>query len=566
MPAVKGAVRRSQLVTTYGVGSIIALGDESFIVTGIDRWGISDANLHEPRLERELTVNGFVVPPATDDGDIPVARFPRWYSCPKCKRLDEHRRLTTFESNVCGDCNRPLVPSRFVMVCPRGHIDDFPYVRWVHEGRPRQGVTHALFIEAHGATASLRDIEIRCSCGGKRTMDKAFDRFALRDVTRCFGNRPWLGREQEDCDQPVRTLQRGASNVWFGSHRSVISIPPWSDAAFQLLDRHWDILRALPPAALESAIEAIGLTAGTNFTTSDLVDAVRERKRRQEGAEDPTSEAEIRRDEYRALNFGQGDTLGSQFAASEATRSPSLSDGISKLMLVTRLREVRALQGFSRILPPGGSDTLAPLFMTDPGWRPAIEVRGEGLFLVLDEARILAWEQQQNVVERIRDLDQRYAARARRWGQEPDRIITPRLVLIHTFAHALVDQLALDAGYPAASLRERLYIGDNMQGFLIYTASTDAAGSLGGLVAQGEPARLEQAVTSAVVRASWCSADPICVETEAQGADGLNLAACHACALLPETSCEEMNILLDRALMVGAPGDPALGFFADLLA
>jgi hypothetical protein len=566
MPAVKGAVRRSQLVTTYGVGSIIALGDESFIVTGIDRWGISDANLHEPRLERELTVNGFVVPPATDDGDIPVARFPRWYSCPKCKRLDEHRRLTTFESNVCGDCNRPLVPSRFVMVCPRGHIDDFPYVRWVHEGRPRQGVTHALFIEAHGATASLRDIEIRCSCGGKRTMDKAFDRFALRDVTRCFGNRPWLGREQEDCDQPVRTLQRGASNVWFGSHRSVISIPPWSDAAFQLLDRHWDILRALPPAALESAIEAIGLTAGTNFTTSDLVDAVRERKRRQEGAEDPTSEAEIRRDEYRALNFGQEDTLGSQFAASEATRSPSLSDVISKVMLVTRLREVRALQGFSRILPPGGSDTLAPLFMTDPGWRPAIEVRGEGLFLVLDEARILAWEQQQNVVERIRDLAQRYAARARRWGQEPDRIITPRLVLIHTFAHALVDQLALDAGYPAASLRERLYIGDNMQGFLIYTASTDAAGSLGGLVAQGEPARLEQAVTSAVVRASWCSADPICVETEAQGADGLNLAACHACALLPETSCEEMNILLDRALMVGAPGDPALGFFADLLA
>ena len=350
------------------------------------------------------------------------------------------------------------------MVCPRGHIDDFPYLRWVHEGRPREGVTHALSIEAHGATASLRDIEIRCSCGGKRTMDKAFDRFALRDVTRCFGNRPWLGREQEDCDQPVRTLQRGASNVWFGSHRSVISIPPWSDAAFQLLDRHWDILRALPPAALESAIEAIGLTAGTNFTTSDLVDAVRERKRRQEGAEDPTSEAEIRRDEYRALNFGQEDKLGSQFAASEAARPSSLSDVIGKVMLVTRLREVRALQGFSRILPPGGSETLAPLFTTDPGWRPAIEVRGEGLFLVFDDARILAWEQQQNVIQRIRDLDRRYAARARRWGQEPDRVITPRLVLIHTFAHALVDQLALDAGYPGriasrASVHRRQHAG-----------------------------------------------------------------------------------------------------------
>jgi hypothetical protein len=566
MPAVKGAVRRSQLVTTYGVGSIVALGDESFIVAGIDRWGISDPNLHEPRLERELVVGGFVVPPATDGGDIPVVRFPRWYSCPKCKRLDEHRRLTTFESNVCGDCNRTLVPSRFVMVCPRGHIDDFPYMRWVHEGRPGDGVTHILSIEARGATASLRDIEIQCSCGRKRTMDKAFDRFALRDVTRCFGNRPWLGREQEECDQSVRTLQRGASNVWFGSHRSVISIPPWSDAAFQLLDRHWDIFRALPAAALGPAIEAVGLTAGTNFTTADLVEAVQERKRRQEGAEGPTSEAEIRRDEYRALNVGQEDAVGSQFAAREVARSPAVADLISKVMLVTRLREVRALQGFSRILPPGGPETMAPLFTADPNWRPAIEVRGEGLFLLLDQEHVVAWEQQQNVVDRIRDLNRRYGDRARRWGQEPDRVITPRLVLIHTLAHALVDQLALDAGYPAASLRERLYVGADMHGFLIYTATTDSAGSLGGLVAQGDPGRLEQAVTSAVARASWCSADPICVETEAQGADGLNLAACHACTLLPETSCEEMNILLDRALLVGSPEDPSFGFFADFLA
>jgi hypothetical protein len=234
-------------------------------------------------------------------------------------------------------------------------------------------------------------------------------------------------------------------------------------------------------------------------------------------------------------------------------------------MLVTRLREVRALQGFSRILPPAGGDTLAPLFTSDPRWRPAIEVRGEGLFLVLDEGRLDAWERQDDVVARIRELDARYVARARRWNHEPDRQITPRLVLIHTLAHALVDQLALDAGYPAASLRERLYVGPEMSGFLIYTATTDSAGSLGGLVAQGEPLRLEQAVTSAIARAAWCSADPICVETEAQGADGLNLAACHACSLLPETSCEEMNILLDRALLVGTPEDSSIGFFADML-
>lgn len=565
MPAIKGAVRRSQVVTTYGVGAIVALGDESFMVAGIDRWGISAPNLHERRLERELMVSGFVVPPATDEGDIPVVRFPRWYSCPKCQRLDEHRKLTNFESNVCGDCSRTLVPSRFVMVCPRGHIDDFPYMRWVHNGKPEEGVPHILSIEAKGATASLRDIEIRCSCGRKRTMDKAFDKFALRDVTKCFGNRPWLGRDQEDCDQSVRTLQRGASNVWFGSHRSVISIPPWSDTAFQLLDRHWDIFRALSPAVLGPTIESIGLTGGTGFTTDDLVEAVHERKRRQEGAEGPTSEEAIRHDEYRALTAGQEDKPGSQFAAHEVEPPESLRATIAKVMLVTRLREVRALQGFSRVLPPAGGDTLAPLFTSDPRWRPAIEVRGEGLFLTLDPGWLADWEAKPEVVARIRKLNARYAARAERWGQAPDRQITPRLMLIHTLAHAVIDQLALDAGYPAAALRERLYVGPEMSGFLVYTATTDSAGSLGGLVAQGEPLRLEQAIASAVARASWCSADPICVETEAQGADGLNLAACHACSLLPETSCEEMNILLDRALLVGTPEDSSIGFFAGML-
>jgi hypothetical protein len=565
MPPVKGSVRRSQLVTTYGVGSIIALGDESFMVAGIDRWGISDPNLHEPRLERELMVAGFVVPPATDGPDIPVVRFPRWYSCPRCNRLNNHRRLTTFESNLCGDCARPLVPSRFVMVCPRGHIDDFPYMRWVHEGAAAEGQSHSLTIRARGTTASLRDILIECSCGRKRTMDKAFDRFALRDVSRCFGNRPWLGNDQEECDQPVRTLQRGASNVWFGSHRSVISIPPWSDAAFQLLDRHWDVLRVLPPATLEPVIADIGLTKGTNFAASDLAEAVHERRKRQEGGEGPTSEEEIRHDEYRALEIGQADTPGSQFAAHAVEIPDELQSYLSTVMLVTRLREVRALHGFSRILPPGGPETMASLFTNDPRWRPAIEVKGEGLFLVFESARLEAWEGLESVRQRARTLNDRYAERARRWGFEPDRVVTARLLLIHTFAHAIIDQLALDAGYPAASLRERLYVGADMQGLLVYTATTDSAGSLGGLVAQGEPLRLGQAVSSAITRAAWCSADPICIETEAQGADGLNLAACHACSLLPETSCEEMNILLDRALLVGTPGEPATGFFSDLL-
>jgi hypothetical protein len=262
---------------------------------------------------------------------------------------------------------------------------------------------------------------------------------------------------------------------------------------------------------------------------------------------------------------GQRDEPGSQFAAHETQIALGLERFVEKVMLVTRLREVRALQGFTRIVPPGGgSDDLAPLFASDPSWRPAIEVKGEGIFITLRTDAIEAWERQKNVVARATRINARYRDRFERWGAEPDRDITPRHLLVHTLAHALIDQFALDAGYPAASLRERLYVDDEMASLLIYTATTDSAGSLGGLIAQGETTRLEQAVIGAVVRAAWCSADPVCIEAEGQGVDALNLAACHACMLLPETSCEEMNLLLDRALLVGTPEDAEIGFFASL--
>jgi hypothetical protein len=139
------------------------------------------------------------------------------------------------------------------------------------------------------------------------------------------------------------------------------------------------------------------------------------------------------------------------------------------------------------------------------------------------------------------------------------------MVLLHTLAHVLINEWSLEAGYPAAALRERLYAADGMAGVLVYTATSDSAGSLGGLVAQGEPDHLDRTIRSAVHRAEWCSSDPLCVESEASGTGGTNLAACHACVMLPETSCEHNNILLDRALLVGTPEDPHSGFFVDAL-
>lgn len=126
-------------------------------------------------------------------------------------------------------------------------------------------------------------------------------------------------------------------------------------------------------------------------------------------------------------------------------------------------------------------------------------------------------------------------------------------VAIHTLAHVLIDQLSLDAGYPAASLRERLFVDDEMAGLLIYTASSDSAGSLGGVASQAEQEPFASALHEGLIRLSWCSADPVCVEAGASGTDALNLAACHACVLVPETSCELNNTFLDRALLFGSP-------------
>jgi hypothetical protein len=250
----------------------------------------------------------------------------------------------------------------------------------------------------------------------------------------------------------------------------------------------------------------------------------------------------------------------------------ALSQWFSHLVRVVRLREVSALKGFTRIHPPGDpeSPNYAQLSLRGLGWLPAIEVRGEGIYLELSSDSLARWETQAGVVERIRALDQRYQADwKQRFGEEkPPRPITPRRVLVHTFAHALMRQLTLDCGYSSTALRERLYVdhGDaQMAGLLIYTATTDDDGTLGGLQREGMPERMERTIQAAIQAQAWCSSDPLCIEDLLVGEAGMSLAACHACVLSPETSCEAFNQFLDRARLVGVPADPSLGFFHSLV-
>jgi Domain of unknown function (DUF1998) len=144
-----------------------------------------------------------------------------------------------------------------------------------------------------------------------------------------------------------------------------------------------------------------------------------------------------------------------------------------------------------------------------------------------------------------------------------------RLVLVHSLAHALMRRLVLESGYSEASIRERLYArepdqeGGPMAGFLLYTAASDSEGTLGGLVALGEPDELRGHLEGALRDAELCASDPLCAEHPPDD-DGTTLhgAACHACLFAPETSCERGNRYLDRAVLTDLVTGTEIGLFS----
>ncbi|MFJ5921248.1 DrmB family protein [Kitasatospora sp. NPDC092948] len=595
----RGAVRRAQAITTYGVGSLVAVDQESFIVSGIDeagdQWSRDEAPvIHERRLARVLGVQHFRLPPASTDGSrdgIRVRRFPLWHHCPECHALDHVAKFNSPPGrNECGECAEPLVPSRFVVACEDGHISDFPYRDWLHRQQKGEGRSAAcggrMSLRSSGRTSSLRSVVLSCSCGvPDASMEGSFRRGALRDLgIGCRGERPWLkGAERVPCSRALRTLQRGSSSVWQPVLRSALSIPPWSDTRMNVLYEHWDVLRtAADINQLAIHLSYLFKDVPAPMTAQQVwerINAMEAEDPTDEGAADRTQDQRylaLRNLEYERLCAGNPEESG-QYTEQFICEPPAGDDeplhelGLVAPMLVKKLREVRALKAFTRVVDPESSAEghEAALSAAPTTWLPAMEVHGEGVFLRFDEKRLDAWAEHPEVVDRVARMRDRHQQVLTERATDPTLVptspATPRMALLHTFAHVMINEWSLDSGYPAASLRERIYSGEDIAGVLIYTATSDSAGSLGGLVAQGEVDRLGQAVRSAVRRAEWCSADPLCMETEISGAGGTNLAACHACVMLPETSCEHNNGLLDRALLVGTPENPAVGFFADLL-
>ncbi|RQD69391.1 MAG: DUF1998 domain-containing protein [Tindallia sp. MSAO_Bac2] len=584
-----GEIRRSNMITTFGAGALVDFPKFSGIMAGIDSWKIplnaKELRISERNLENLLGKEYFVQPTAPEadnryGGDdsfaIPAFRFPNMYYCPKCHMLDYYWKIFKRQKAQCIECNSVLIPSRFITSCINGHIDDFPYTAWVHKGKTCE--KPVLTLNYEGKTGGLDSIIIGCeACKAKRSMEGSMSKDALKGF-KCYGKMPWLrdnrGKEIKDtqvCHAKIRTLQRSASNVYYSVNQSALTIPPWSNIIHEEIKKNEDaieICNNMEMPLRKEALKEIFKQKIKKECKCSFEEFITEVEKVYSEEKEEINEKTLLINEYNA--FCTEDKDDKHFKTSLESVSPELENYISEVKLVKRLREVQVLLGFRRILPEyeEGTEGLfekdyTPISKSPLSWLPAVELFGEGIFIKFNEERLKEWERKYEV----RYNAMKIRLNKRTIGKE---MMSTRYVLLHTMAHLLIRQLSLQSGYSSASIKEKIYstfddIDISMAGILIYTAATDCDGSLGGLVREGKTNRFSNTIKGCLEEASWCSADPLCIDSTAQGMDSLNYAACHACVLLPETSCEARNCLLDRAAVVGTPDERDIGYFSSFM-
>jgi hypothetical protein len=610
-----GQIRPSQLIFTFGVASLIDLPNMSGLVMGLDDWNTQYCReITEDRLLAAIKkrmgaqVAQLFLPPIkldeiqNDPGapaiGVPVTPFPRWMRCPLCDTLatvdsgvfklvlDQYRPdRTEFRHEGCSRARGNISPTalsvRFLLACREGHLTDFPWINFVHKNtipcKPAQ-----LSLREYGISGDASDIIVKClSCNSERRMADAFDsdnRFS------CPGHHPHLRRvDTEPCEEAAKAILLGASNSWFSVSLSALSIPRATDRLAKLVEDNWDELKNVESAEelqfykkrLQNYQALIPLFS--DFKESEIWDEI-ESRRSGSGNGDDAAAPDIKLPEWQVFANPDSAIDNKDFKLRKVAPPKGFEESFEDTVLVERIREVRALLGYTRL--ESNSDfaeitaledaRISPISRTSPTWLPASEVRGEGIFLRLKEDALQAWEARKEVQQ----LHQEFLASHRRWRQLRNLELPQegfpgiRFVFLHSLAHALIRQIVLDCGYTSASLRERLYCrrgndhGGPMAGILLYTAAPDSEGTLGGLVELGNSVTLGRHLQQAMESMRLCASDPLCAEhTPSSDGRGIHAACCHACLFAPETSCERGNRYLDRSVLVETFANGGASFF-----
>ncbi len=601
-----GRVRGSQALTVYGPGAMADLVHDAVLVGGLDFWTLKrGTGFDEPRLRERLKRKfpqlddgkPFIPPPAGDERrpsrecGIQVLEFPRWFVCQKasCRKLVRCGPGSEVRAHryVHDECNEYLVPVRFVMACVRGHIDEFPWVEFVHgtgENRlPCPG--HDLKL-LEGVTGDFSELAVQClGCGRRVPLLGATGDGAHRFT--CRGRQPWLNVDSAECGLRMKLLVRTASNSYFAEVVTSLDIPePPSPAA--AVHEHWAVLSTATTDALPylRKIPQVG-GALKGFTDTEVLEAIH-----QKAAGRTAKPDEPRTAEFKRLVASETERPGdyppehARFFARTYAPTPKspYPAGVARVVLAHRLREVRVQTGFTRfeartpdLQGEYPEETLgvevAPLAST-VRWLPGIEIRGEGFLVQLDEDRVRQWEDRREVRERVRIL----AAGHQGWADDlkrrnPDRQPSPfygaRFYLLHSLAHLLIQAVALECGYSASAIRERIYCAGHdapipMAAIMFSTGTAGSEGTLGGLLEQGRAIRAHLA--RAFDYGRLCSNDPVCASHDPSRDPTqrfLEGAACHGCLFLAEPSCEHFNRFLDRALVVPTMGQEGAAFFRE---
>jgi hypothetical protein len=442
-------------------------------------------------------------------------------------------------------------------------------------------------MDEKGTSGDLTAITIRCDCGKFKALSAATKQ-ADNPLGWCKGERPWLGAYgKEHCGKggdkalPSRLLIRSASNAYFAQTLSVISIPEADTAVRAAVEMLWDFLEACE--SLEDVTRERRkprVSAGLEGYSDTDVWAEIQRRRGGAGSDVPTrgireveletllsSEAEVGEDKPDGDFYARAVTISG--------KRSSITGKLARVVKVHRLREVIAQVGFTRfeasVSDINGEldvDVERAALARDMTWVPAIENRGEGIFLALKPEAVDAWLKRPAVGERGVQLMRGFKLWAKDHGGDAVRFPGLPFVMLHSLSHLLITSVALDCGYASSSIRERIYVGppgnNAAYGVLLYTASPDAEGTLGGLVEAA--GRIDRYLQQAIDLGRLCANDPVCAHHTADNQEDDRLllgAACHGCLLLSESSCEKRNDFLDRALVVPTVDSADAAFFGE---
>jgi hypothetical protein len=603
----------SQLLLTYGPGAMLDLPDHAVVVAGLQDWRYAGANwkpVEEERLVDLLrqqlgdklspSFQGLRQPPMYDeerrDANAPgveVRLFPTWFIVDEASAgagsgasgegqaasgSEKRRRIIEFfdlsvgssgKLSYKGDAKKADVnPIRFVGACAKGHLQDLDWRRLAHRGGD-YSCRKPLFWVERGVSSDPSDISVRCACGASVTLA---DLYKPKFLGRCECHSPWLTPRRiagEDCQDELHLLPRSATNTYFPQTVTLISLTKSDDRVRQTIAEHKttiDSIRALPNfidvlRSIPQTKEAFKAFADDEILTGLTAS---------ETTESQTS-PNPRIAEFDLLASGApfigSDTAGSfLYAETLARESLDLKKPwdafLHSVVKVHRLREVICLYGFTRLEPPPSSaeSELDEIQLNVNGadlarsveWLPAIEQFGEGIFLHIEPQILKDWLNKPEMVATAASLRNRELRDAERFNRQPIHLGAAYWAL-HSLSHAFMAELALECGYPLSSLKERIYSSGPAQpdrfGILIYTSTAGGQGTLGGLSAMAPQAG--DLLARAMDRISLCSNDPICAEHSHGNEDyPLQGAACHACLLIPETSCEARNTRLDRGLLI----------------